>query len=90
MSVPLEQQITRTAHHEAGHLVAAAALGLKLRSEGLAVDSRGEGLLYCKQAGDSDERRESVIVATFLGSKQRITTVLRSRLPQAGLNAVDL
>jgi hypothetical protein len=68
MSVPLEQQITRTAHHEAGHLVAAAALGLKLRSEGLAVDARGEGLAcYCKQAGDSDERRESVIVATFSG-----------------------
>jgi hypothetical protein len=68
MSAPLEQQLIRTAHHEAGHLVAAAVQGLELRSEGLAVDARGEGLAcYCKQPGDSDERRESVIVATFSG-----------------------
>jgi len=68
MSVPLEQQIIRTAHHEAGHLVAAAVQELKLRPEGLAVDARGEGLgCYCKQPGDSDERRERVIVATFSG-----------------------
>jgi hypothetical protein len=64
----LEQQIIRTAHHEAGHLVAAAVQGLQLRPDGLAVDTRGEGLgCYCKQPGDSDERRERVIVATFSG-----------------------
>src|SRR5580658_3836056 len=68
MSVALEQQIIRTAHHEAGHLVAAAVQGLKLRPEGLAVDARGEGLgCYCKHPGDSDEQRERVIVATFSG-----------------------
>jgi hypothetical protein len=68
MSVPLEEQIIRIAHHEAGHLVAAAVQGLKLRPEGLAVDDRGEGLgCYCKQPGDSDERRERVIVTTFSG-----------------------
>lgn len=68
MSVPLEQQIIRTAYHEAGHLVVAAIQNLKLRSEGLAVDTRGEGLAcYCKQVGDSDEKRESIVVATFSG-----------------------
>jgi hypothetical protein len=68
MPVPLEQQIIRTADHEAGHLVAAAAQGLNLRSEGLAVNARGEGLAcFCKEPGDSDERRERVIVATFSG-----------------------
>jgi len=68
VSVPLEQQIIRTAYHEAGHIVAAAVQGLKLRPEGLAVDARGEGLAcYCKQPGDSDETRESVIITTFSG-----------------------
>lgn len=73
MPVPLEQQVIRTAHHEAGHLVAAATQGLKLRSEGLAVDARGEGLAcYCKQPGNSDERRERVIVATLSGYNSEV------------------
>lgn len=67
-SIPVEQQIVRTAHHEASHIVAAAVQGLKLRYEGLGVDSRGEGLAcYCKQPGESDERREKVIITTFSG-----------------------
>ena len=66
--VPLEQQIIRTAHHEAGHIVVAAVQGLKLRPEGLSVDERGEGLAcYCKNPGDSDTERERVIIATFAG-----------------------
>jgi hypothetical protein len=72
MPIQLEQQI-RTAHHEAGHLVAAATQGLKLRSEGMAVDARGEGLAcYCKQPGDSDEQRERVIIATFSGYNSEV------------------
>ena len=68
MTVPLEQQIIRTAHHEAGHIVVAAVQGLKLRPEGLSVDERGEGLAcYCKDPGDSDIERERVIIATFAG-----------------------
>lgn len=68
MTVPLEQQIIRTAHHEAGHIVVAAAQSLKLRPEGLSVDERGEGLAcYCKNPGDSDTERERVIIATFAG-----------------------
>jgi hypothetical protein len=64
----LEQQIIRTAHHEAGHLVTAVAQGLELRVDGLAVDARGEGLAcYCKQPGESDSQREKVIIATFSG-----------------------
>ena len=38
MTAPLERQIIRTAHHEAGHFVVAAAQNLKLRPEGLSVD----------------------------------------------------
>ena len=68
MTVPLEQQIIRTAYHEAGHIVVAAVQGLKLRPEGLSVDERGEGLAcYCKDPGDSDIERERVIIATFAG-----------------------
>lgn len=64
----LEQQIVRTAHHEAGHLVVAAVQELELRIDGLAVDARGEGLAcYCKQPGNSDRRREKVIIATLAG-----------------------
>lgn len=68
MTVSLEQQIIRTAHHEAGHIVVAAVQTLKLRPEGLSVDERGEGLAcYCKNPGDSDTERERVIIATFAG-----------------------
>jgi hypothetical protein len=60
--------VERTAHHEAGHMVVAAALGLKLRPQGLRVDPRGWGLAcYCKQPDGSDLTRERIIVATFAG-----------------------
>jgi hypothetical protein len=59
-----------TAHHEAGHVVVAAAQQLRLRLDGLSVDSRGEGLAcYCKQPDESDPSRERVIIATFAGYK---------------------
>ena len=72
-SIPLGERLTRTAHHEAGHTVAAAVQHLKLRPEGLSVDARGEGLAcYHKEPDDSDESRERVIVATFAGYNSEI------------------
>jgi hypothetical protein len=39
-----EFRINVTARHEAAHGVIAAVQGLRLRSEGMAVDRNGEGL----------------------------------------------
>jgi hypothetical protein len=64
----IEGKLKEVAHHEAGHVVIAALLGLRLRSEGLMIDTIGEGLgCYCKEPGGSDVLRERVIVATFAG-----------------------
>jgi hypothetical protein len=57
-----------TAHHEAGHLATAAALELRLRPEGIMVDTEAAGLAcYCKEPEDSDLSRERVIISTFAG-----------------------
>src|SRR5579872_6045809 len=57
-----------SARHEAGHVVAAAAVGLRLRSEGVMIDTDAAGLgCYCKQPDDSDLSRERVILSTFAG-----------------------
>jgi hypothetical protein len=59
-----------TAHHEAGHIAIAAAQGLKLRPEGFAMDTLGEGLACCcKHPDNSDESRERIIVTSFAGYK---------------------
>jgi hypothetical protein len=64
---PIEK-IESAARHEAGHIVIAAVQGLKLRPEGLMVDSGGRGLArYCTQPDESDPSREAVILATFAG-----------------------
>jgi hypothetical protein len=64
----IEGRLKEVAHHEAGHVVIAAALGLRLRSEGLMIDTVGEGLAcYCKDPAGSDALRERVMVATFAG-----------------------
>ena len=61
-------KLTATAHHEAGHLVIAAALELLLRTEGLSIDPVGEGLAcYCKRPDGTDSSRERVIISTFAG-----------------------
>jgi len=60
--------VERTAYHEAGHMVVAAALGLTLRAEGLHVDPLGAGLAcFSKQPDGSDLSRERIIVAIFAG-----------------------
>ena len=49
-------------------MVAATALGLKLRPEGILVDPRGAGLAcYWKQTDGSDLSRERVILTIFAG-----------------------
>jgi hypothetical protein len=61
-------KVTCAAYHEAGHIVVAGAKGLRLRHEGIIVDSYGEGLAcYCKQSDGTDVSRERIIVATFAG-----------------------
>jgi hypothetical protein len=61
-------KLERAAHHESGHVVIAATIGLKLRPEGLCVDPAGEGLAcYCKQPNGSDDSRRKVIGVTFAG-----------------------
>ena len=58
------------AHHEAGHLVVAAVLGLNIRPEGLMIDPKGFGLAcYNKEPGNSDLSREKVILASLSGFK---------------------
>src|SRR5262249_5478812 len=53
------ETIRRAAHHESGHIVIAAAQGLKLRPEGISVDLEGNGLAcYCKHPEDNDLSRE--------------------------------
>jgi hypothetical protein len=57
-----------TAHHEAGHMVVAAVNGLRLRPDGLSVDSRREGLCcYHKEPDGSPLSRERIIVSKFAG-----------------------
>ena len=64
----IEARLAIAAHHEAGHIVIAAALGLPLRSEGIMVDTDAEGLAcYCKEPEESDHSRERVMLATFAG-----------------------
>jgi hypothetical protein len=58
------------ARHESGHIVAAAAQGLRLRAEGLMVDPSGWGLAcYHKEPNESDQSRERIIIATLTGFK---------------------
>ena len=68
-SVPEDVDVKRNcaAHHEAGHIVIAAAQELRLRPEGLMVDLRGEGLARYCQPDESDPSRERVIIAMFAG-----------------------
>jgi hypothetical protein len=63
-----EVRINITARHEAAHAVIAAVLGLRLRTEGMAVDRNGEGLTcYCKQPEGTDASRQRIIIATYAG-----------------------
>jgi len=64
----LEAKLTEVAYHEAGHVVIAAALELRLLSEGLMIDTAAGGLgCYCKEPGESDILRERVMVSAFAG-----------------------
>ncbi|MFZ0913137.1 MAG: hypothetical protein WBQ76_07320 [Candidatus Korobacteraceae bacterium] len=64
----LDTRLTIAAHHEAGHIVIAAAMGLRLRPEGIMVDKGAWGLAcFYKEPDESDESKESIIVATVAG-----------------------
>jgi hypothetical protein len=64
----IESKLSAVAHHEAGHLVIAAAMALPLRPEGLSIDPVAKGLAcYCKKPDDTDASRERVLLATFAG-----------------------
>jgi hypothetical protein len=66
----LALNLKAVAHHEAGHIVIAAARNLRLGLDGLSIDSLGEGIAcYCKRPDETDLSRESVILATFAGFK---------------------
>lgn len=68
LATDLDVKLLCAAHHEAGHIVVAAAQGLRLRPQGLSIDPSGEGLAcYFKQPDGSDTSRERVIVAMFAG-----------------------
>ncbi|SRR6266480_2252771 len=68
MPESLDVKIQCAARHEPGHIVVAAAQGLRVRQEGIILDSFGEGLAcYCKQPDGSDVSRKRTIVATFAG-----------------------
>ena len=82
----VDVKLKRAAHHEAGHIVVAAAQGLRLRPEGLSVDPSGEGLAcYCKQPDGSDLLRERISVATFAGfyAERRFCEARSYPLPDA-------
>src|ERR1700704_1087485 len=60
------------AYHEAGHIVVAAAQGLRLSRRGIHLDSDGRGMAYykyrkTKRFGPPEINRESTIVATYAG-----------------------
>jgi len=64
----LDVKIECAAHHEPGHIVVAAAHGLRVKPEGLILDSLGEGLAcYSRQLDSSDASRICVLLATFAG-----------------------
>jgi hypothetical protein len=64
----IETKRSATAHHEAGHMVIAAVVGLAMRPAGFAIDRVGEGVAcYCFIPEDNDESRERVLLATFAG-----------------------
>jgi hypothetical protein len=68
MGENLSIRLERAAHHEAGHVVVAAARKLRLRSEGVIVDADGEGLAcFCKRPDNTDISRESCILASLSG-----------------------
>ena len=79
-------KLTAAAHHESGHLVIAAVLGLRLRPEGMSVDPVGEGLAcYCKRPDETDASRERVVISTFAGwyAQKRFCALWSIGFPEA-------
>jgi len=59
------------AYHEAGHMVVAAAQGIKLRTHGIHVDGKGRGISYYENLGASGQgssrERTQTIISLFAG-----------------------
>jgi hypothetical protein len=64
----ISEDVKAAAHHEAGHMVAAAVSGLRLDPRGMRVDQMGEGIAFFKPPPDaSDESLRNGAVAIFAG-----------------------
>jgi len=82
----VDEKLERAAHHEAGHIVIAAVEELRLRPEGLAVDTRGGGMAcYGKRPDGSDLSLRRIIVATYAGvyAEKRLCDERSYRPPDA-------
>jgi hypothetical protein len=65
---PLESRMIAAAHHEAGHIVVAAACGLRLRPKGIIIDPAAQGLAcYDIEPNGSDALRKLILISTFAG-----------------------
>src|ERR1700683_5257967 len=82
LDIAIKDNLRRTAHHEAGHVVVAAEQGVPLRPEGICVDPIGEGLAcYWKEPQDTDSSRMNVIISTFAGFDAEEEFCKRRALP---------
>jgi len=78
----IEARLAIAVHHESGHIVIAAAMGLPLRPEGIMADTEAEGLAcYCKQPKDTDDSRDRVMLATFAVFLRRIGSAKPTAIP---------
>jgi len=90
---PIEpnMRVACSAHHEAGHIVVAAVLGLTLRPDGLMVATTGDGLsVYASRPDNSDDSRERVIVSIFAGHSASEVFCSRHSCPELLPNIPEL
>jgi hypothetical protein len=83
----LANEIAAAAHHEAGHAVIAASIGIRLRKEGIMVGRDGKGLsCYCYQPSKGDGSIEASVITSYSGfiaeNHFRRLAGLPERLPQ--------
>jgi hypothetical protein len=87
MPCSMALKMERAAHHEAGHIVIAAALELELRPDGVLVDDSAEGIaMYASNPTDNDASRVAVILATEAGqyAERHFVTEQQREEPESG------